>query len=44
MKKVFSKIFVGTILSIMVGIFSSNKLVPMLHPDLYSGIHSTVYA
>lgn len=32
------------ILSIMVGIFSSNKAEPMLHPDLYSGMHNTAYA
>ena len=32
-------------LSIMVGIFSSNKQVPMLlPPDPCSGIHNTVYA
>jgi len=31
-------------LSIMVGIFSSNKVEPMLHPDLYSGMHNTAYA
>ena len=37
-------VVVEVILSIMVGIFSSNKAEPMLHPDLYSGMHNTAYA
>ena len=31
-------------LSIMVGIFSSNKKLPMLPPDPCTGIRNTVYA